>query len=221
MTNGPLGFCVRDWIPPATFQKCEKFTSSPTADFWESWLVVKSDRLRHQIDQVRFNRSKLKCFQGFFAKCFQCDWITEFGTSVSQDIFKCRSEFISSHTFFQIVKNKAYSTFCTADLILLTQLLSGYVDPWSGVMKFLAILPVWEPCIIVVLVGDDTVIDFLRAAITDIRRFIKSITVFFLKVLASLIAGRTGSAFDTTQDEQKILHYMQKNNLWSMIMKYI
>lgn len=49
--------------------------------------------------------------------------------------------------------------------------------------------------------GDGTVIDFLRAAITDIRRFIKSFTVFFLKVLASLIAGRTGSAFDTTQDD--------------------
>ena len=64
--------------------------------------------------------------------------------------------------------------------------------------------------------GDDTVIDFLRAAITDIRRFIKSFTVFFLKVLASLIAGRTGSAFDTTQDEQKILHYMQKNTVWDL-----
>lgn len=45
---------------------------------------------------------------------FQCGWAAEFGTSVSQDIFECRNEFISSHTFFQTVKNKAYSTFCTA-----------------------------------------------------------------------------------------------------------
>ena len=72
MANGLLGFCVRDWILPATFQKCEKFTSSPTADFWDSWLVVKADQFRRQIDQVRFNRSKLKCFHVFFTKCFQC-----------------------------------------------------------------------------------------------------------------------------------------------------
>jgi hypothetical protein len=68
-------------------------------------------------------------------------------------------------------------------------------------MKLLSILPVCKPCIVIVLVGDGTVIDLLRAAITDIRCFIKSFTVFFLKVLASLIAGRTGSASDTTQDD--------------------
>ena len=68
-------------------------------------------------------------------------------------------------------------------------------------MKLRAILPVCEPCIVIVLVGDGTVADFLRAAITDIRCFLKSFTVFFLKIPAGLVTGRTGSAFDAAQDD--------------------
>lgn len=62
------------------------------------------------------------------------------------------------------------------------------------------VLPVCEPGIIVVFMGNRTVADLFRAAITDIRGFIKSWAEFFLKVLTGLIAGGAGSAFHTAQD---------------------
>ena len=37
MANGPLEFCVQDWIPLTVFKKDEKFTSSPTAGFWDGF----------------------------------------------------------------------------------------------------------------------------------------------------------------------------------------
>lgn len=33
--------------------------------------MVKADQLRRQVDFIRRNRLKLKCFKGFFTKCFQ------------------------------------------------------------------------------------------------------------------------------------------------------
>lgn len=39
------------------------------------YLVVKAYQLRRQIDFIRSNRSKLKCFHNLFTKCFKCQAI--------------------------------------------------------------------------------------------------------------------------------------------------
>ena len=78
----------------------------------------------------------------------------------------------------------------------------GHVNSGSGIPKFFTVLPVCEPGIIVVFMGNHTVADLFRAAITDIRGFIKPWAEFLLKVLTGLIAGGAGSAFHTAQDKK-------------------
>lgn len=47
------------------------------------------------------------------------------------------------------------------DLIFMMQFPFGHVDPGSGIPELFAIFSVGKSCIIVVLVGDGTVSDFL------------------------------------------------------------
>lgn len=44
-------------------------------------------------------------------------------------------------------------------------------------------------------------IDPFGASVADIRSLVQAVAVFLFKVLAGLIAGRTGSAFDTAEDD--------------------
>lgn len=60
------------------------------------------------------------------------------------------------------------------------------------------IFPVCKTCIITVLVGNGTVINPFVTAVADIGCFIQSTTALFYKILAGLIAGRSGGTFDTT-----------------------
>lgn len=53
------------------FKKCEKFTSSLTAGFFNE-LLVEAYQLGREVDLVRGNPPELKCFQGFFSHGFQC-----------------------------------------------------------------------------------------------------------------------------------------------------
>ena len=76
--------------------------------------------------------------------------ITEFGAEVTQNVFKHRGELAGAHTLSQTIKDKENSTFDAA---------SG-----SGSSKFFAIFFVSQSGIIVVLMGDSTVSDFLSQA---------------------------------------------------------
>ena len=86
------------------------------------------------------------------------------------------------------------------DLILFVILPFGHVDPDSGISKLFAIFSVSRPDIIVILVGNRAVIDFFRTAVADIRSLVKPYAALFFKVSAGLVAGRTGCAFDSAQD---------------------
>ena len=87
------------------------------------------------------------------------------------------------------------------NLIFLMQFTFRHVDPGSGIAKFLTVVSVCGPCIVLVLVGNRAMMDFLCAAITDIRGFVQSVAAFSFKVLAGLITCRTGSAFHTTKND--------------------
>lgn len=69
------------------------------------------------------------------------------------------------------------------DLILLTQLPFGHVDSDSGIPKLFPILSVRKPGIVIVFMGNRTMIDLLCAAIADIRSFVQSAATFFSKSL--------------------------------------
>ena len=86
------------------------------------------------------------------------------------------------------------------DLILFTKLLFRHVDPDPGIPEFFAVFPVSKPGVIRVFVGDGAVADLFGTAVADIRSPVKSWAAFFFEVLAGLVTGRTGSAFDPAQD---------------------
>lgn len=86
------------------------------------------------------------------------------------------------------------------DLVLFAKLPFGHVDPCSGIPEFFPVFPVSESGVIRVFVCNGAVIDFFRTAVADIRSPVKSYAALFLKVSASLVAGRTGCAFDPAQD---------------------
>ena len=86
------------------------------------------------------------------------------------------------------------------DLILFVKLPFGHVDPCSGIPEFFPVFPVSEPGVIRVFVGNRAVTDFFRTAVADIGSPVKPDAVLFLKVSAGLVAGRTGCAFDSAQD---------------------
>ena len=54
---------------------------------------------------------------------------------------------------------------------------------------------------ILTFVCNGTEMDLFVTAVADIRRFFQSVTEFFLKIFASLIAGGTRGTFDATQDD--------------------
>lgn len=80
------------------------------------------------------------------------------------------------------------------------QLAFCHVNSGTGIAEFFTVLPVRKSGIVFIFVCDSTVIDFLVATIADIRGFIKSATVFTLKIGAGLVTGRAGSAFDTADE---------------------
>ena len=86
------------------------------------------------------------------------------------------------------------------DPILFVKFPLGHVDPGSGISEFFPVFPVSKPCVIRVFVGDGAVTDLFGTAVADIRSPVKSYAALFLKVSASLVAGRTGCAFDPAQD---------------------
>ena len=86
------------------------------------------------------------------------------------------------------------------DLVLLAKLSFGHVDPCSGIPEFFPVFPVSEPGVIRVFVGNRAVIDFFRTAVADIGSPVKPDAALFFKVSAGLVAGRTGCAFDSAQD---------------------
>ena len=47
---------------------------------------------------------------------------------------------------------------------------------------------------------DCAVIDLFGASVADIRSLVQTVAAFLFEVLAGLITGRTGSAFDTAED---------------------
>ena len=86
------------------------------------------------------------------------------------------------------------------DLIFFVKFPLGHVDPGSGIPEFFPVFPVSESGVIRVFVCNGAVIDFFRTAVADIRSPVKSYAALFLKVSASLVAGRAGCAFDSAQD---------------------
>ena len=86
------------------------------------------------------------------------------------------------------------------DLILFVKLPFSHVDPCSGIPEFFPVFPVSEPGVIRVFVGKRAVIDFFRTAVADIGSPVKPYAALFFKVSAGLVAGRTGCAFDSAED---------------------
>ena len=86
------------------------------------------------------------------------------------------------------------------DLILFVKFPLGHVDPGSGISEFFPVFPVSESGVIRVFVCNGAVIDFFRTAVADIRSPVKPYAALFFKVSAGLVAGRTGCAFDSAQD---------------------
>ena len=86
------------------------------------------------------------------------------------------------------------------DLSLFVKLPFSHVDPCSGIPEFFPVFPVSEPGVIRVFVGNRAVIDFFRTAVADIGSPVKPDAALFFKVSAGLVAGRTGCAFDSAED---------------------
>lgn len=86
------------------------------------------------------------------------------------------------------------------DLILFVKLPFSHVDPCSGIPEFFPVFPVSEPGVIRVFVGNRAVIDFFCTAVADIGSPVKPDAALFFKVSAGLVAGRTGCAFDSAED---------------------
>ena len=80
------------------------------------------------------------------------------------------------------------------------EFLFGHVNAGSGGRETFSVLAVCKDCIIAVLVSNRTVIDGFRTSIADIRSLVKAVTPFSDKISTGLIAGRTGSTFDVTED---------------------
>ena len=87
------------------------------------------------------------------------------------------------------------------DLVLLAQFMSGHIYAAAGIVESLLILPVCKTRVIFIFVRDRAAADLFLTAIADIRRLVKTAAAFFLKIAACLVAGGTGSAFDSAQDD--------------------
>lgn len=87
------------------------------------------------------------------------------------------------------------------DLVFLMQFPSGHIDPASGIPELFTVFPVGKTSIVLIFMGDRTMIDFFRAPITDIRSLFQPAAAFFFKVFAGLVTGRAGSTFHPAEDD--------------------
>ncbi len=86
-------------------------------------------------------------------------------------------------------------------LVFLNQFGLSHVYAVSGRGEGFLVFTVCKTSIVDILVCDGAFMNSLFTAIADIRSFIQAITAFADKVSASLVAGRTGGAFDATKDD--------------------
>lgn len=87
------------------------------------------------------------------------------------------------------------------DLILFPELVFGHVDTGAGVPELFSVLSVGEPGIIGILMSDGAFADVFGAAIADIGGMVEPVAAFLFEVLAGPVAGGTGSALDTTDED--------------------
>lgn len=85
--------------------------------------------------------------------------------------------------------------------VFLCQLGLCHVYAASGRGEGFFVFTVCKTGIVYILVCDGAFMDRLVTAIADIRSFIQTVTAFADKIPASLVAGRTGGAFDATKDD--------------------
>lgn len=76
------------------------------------------------------------------------------------------------------------------DLLLFTEFLFGHVDTGTGRAELFAVFAVSKACVVGVFVGDGTVIDLFRTAITYMRNSVKTAAALLLEIRIGLIAGR-------------------------------
>ena len=86
-------------------------------------------------------------------------------------------------------------------LVYLTKFVLGQTDARTHISKFFTVFAVSKPGIVTVLVSDGAVIDLFVTAIADVRCMIEPFAPFFFEIGTGLIAGRTGGAFDSTQND--------------------
>jgi hypothetical protein len=76
----------------------------------------------------------------------------------------------------------------------------GHVDSGSGITENLFVFPFGKTSIIKVFLSNGTVIHLFIAAITHIGGTNKPCAAFLNKVLTGLVTGRTGSTFNSTEN---------------------
>lgn len=87
------------------------------------------------------------------------------------------------------------------DRILFTKLMLGHVDTRAGVCFGFLIFPFSKDGVITILLSNGTFADDLITAIANIGSLVEPVAAFFNKVLACLVAGRTGMALYTAEDD--------------------
>ena len=88
----------------------------------------------------------------------------------------------------------------TDNFIFKTQFMSGETDAGTGVRKRFPIFAVSGFGIVVIFVGNRAMVYKLCAAIADIRGPVQTVTAFFFKIRACLVAGGAGSTFHATEN---------------------
>lgn len=88
----------------------------------------------------------------------------------------------------------------TDNFIFKTQFMSGETDAGTGVRKRFPIFAVSSFGIVVIFVGNRAMVYKLCAAIADIRGPVQTVTAFFFKIRACLVAGGAGSTFHATEN---------------------
>lgn len=89
----------------------------------------------------------------------------------------------------------------TDNPVFLVKFLSGHADTGAGLLQAFPVFAVSKPGIVSVFVCDGTVRNLFVTAIADIRSFIEPAAAFLFKVRTGLVAGRAGSALDTTKKD--------------------
>ena len=78
--------------------------------------------------------------------------------------------------------------------------MSGETDAGTGVRKRFPIFTVSSFGIVVIFVSNRAMVYKLCAAIADIRGPVQTVTAFFFKIRACLVAGGAGSTFHATEN---------------------